>query len=102
MLAYCAYKGIGVICYSPLMDGHLARPLGVETKRSKTIAGTFFEKQRRESDKKIIERVEEVAKKKKWAMSHVALAWVAAKATSPIVGSNTVRCPTGVAMCSNR
>ncbi|KAI0666408.1 NADP-dependent oxidoreductase domain-containing protein [Trametes maxima] len=89
LVAYCKYKGVGVIAYSPLMDGHLARPLGSETERTKSIAGTPFEKQRRESDKKIIQRVEEVANKKGWKMSQVALAWISAKITAPIVGANT-------------
>ena len=83
MLAYCAYKGIGVISFSPLMDGHLARPLDTPTPRSKSIAGTFFEKPRRESDKKIIGRVEELAKKKQWKMAQVSLAWAASKITAP-------------------
>ena len=91
MIAYANYRGIGVIGYGPLMEGHLARPVGTETARSKSIAGTFFEKPRRESDKKIIARVEELAKKKGWKMSQVALAWVAAKITAPIVGANSVR-----------
>ncbi|KAI0354041.1 Aldo/keto reductase [Trametes cingulata] len=89
LLAYCKHKGVGVIAYSPLMDGHLARPLGTETERSKVLAGTPFEKRRRESDKKIIQRVEELASKKGWSMSQVALAWVASKVTAPIVGANT-------------
>ena len=42
-------------------------------------------------DKAIISRVEEVAKKKGWKMSDVALAWIDAKVTSPIVGCSTVR-----------
>ncbi|KAM5543817.1 hypothetical protein V8D89_002434 [Ganoderma adspersum] len=89
MIAYANYRGIGVIGYGPLMEGHLARPVGTETARSKSIAGTFFEKPRRESDKKIIQRVEELAKKRQWKMSQVALAWVAAKITAPIVGANS-------------
>jgi len=31
LLAYCAFKGIGVLAFSPLRDGHLARPFGKET-----------------------------------------------------------------------
>ncbi|EED77021.1 predicted protein [Postia placenta Mad-698-R] len=90
MFAYCGYKGIGIVSYSPLMDGHLARPLNTETFRSKSISGTFFEKPRRESDKKIIKRVEELANKYQWKMSQVALTWSASKVTSPIVGANSV------------
>jgi len=89
MFAYCNFKGIGIIPYSPLMDGHLARPTGTETPRTKSISGTPFEKRRRDSDIKIIKRVEELAEKHKWKMSQVALAWTASKVTSPIVGANS-------------
>lgn len=88
MLAYCKYKGIGVISFSPLLDGHLARPLGTETPRTRAIKGTPFEKARRASDNLIIKRVEEIAHKRSWEMSQVALAWSLTKVTSPIVGAN--------------
>ena len=91
MIAYCKYKGIGVISYSPLMDGHLARPLGTATPRADNIAGSMFEKKRRESDKEIIKRVEEIAGKHSVKMCQVALEWSAGKISSPIVGANTVR-----------
>ena len=91
MISYCKYKGIGVIAYSPLMTGHLARPVGTETERAKLASGTPSEKKRRESDNQIIRRVEELAKKRSWTMSQVALSWVASKVTSPIVGVNKVR-----------
>ena len=92
MIAYANYRGIGVIGYGPLMEGHLARPVGTETARSKSIAGTFFEKPRRESDKKIIARVEELAKKKGASMAQIALAWIMAKpgVTAPIVGTTSL------------
>lgn len=91
MLAYCKYKGIGILGYSPLMDGYLARPLGTDTPRSNSISGTPFEKRRRESDKTIIMRVQELADKRQWKMSQVPLSWVCSKITSPIIGMNSVR-----------
>ena len=89
MISYCNYKGIGVIAYAPLMTGFLARPLGTQSERTKSVEGTFFEKKRRESDNKIIQRVEEIANKRGWTMSQVALAWVASKTDSMIVGMNS-------------
>jgi Aldo/keto reductase family len=72
------------------MDGHLARPLGTVTPRVENITGSMFEKRRRESDKEIIKRVEELAKKHSVKMCQVALEWSERKVSSPIVGSNTV------------
>lgn len=42
------------------------------------------------ADAKIIGRVEELAKKKDWAMSQVALAWLSRRVASPIVGFSSV------------
>lgn len=41
-------------------------------------------------EKKIIERVEELAKKHDWKMSHVALAWINKRVSSPIIGFSKV------------
>ncbi|KAJ7154542.1 NADP-dependent oxidoreductase domain-containing protein [Mycena filopes] len=86
IFAYCEYKGIGVIAYRPLAQGHLARPLGTQSLRTQN-AGAFG-KTLRDSDKKIIERVQELAGKTQTQMSQVALAWSGSKVTSPIVGVN--------------
>ena len=94
MIPCCNYKGIGVITYGPLSGGILARPLGAETtSRAEATKGTHFERKLRDSDISIIERVEELAKKKGWDMSEVALAWSSAKVTGPIVGANKVDSP---------
>ncbi|VDC07346.1 unnamed protein product [Peniophora sp. CBMAI 1063] len=90
MFAYCMYKGIGIIAYSPLYDGHLARPLGTDTARSEAFKGTMFARPLRESDKEIIQKAEEIAKKRSWTMSQVALSWLTTKVTSPIVGLNSI------------
>ena len=89
MLVYCNRSGLGTLAFAPLMDGHLARPLGTKTDRSKLFDGTIYDKQRRDSDKEIIRRVEELSKKKGWTMSQVALTWSTSKVSSPIVGMNS-------------
>ncbi|KAG2139228.1 NADP-dependent oxidoreductase domain-containing protein [Suillus clintonianus] len=90
MLAYCNYNGIGVIPWAPLAAGILARPVGTETARLSTTKGTPFERALTDGDVAIINRVEELAKKKNCSMSQIALAWVATKVSSPIVGISSL------------
>ncbi|KAG2128431.1 Aldo keto reductase [Suillus cothurnatus] len=91
MLAYCKYNGIGVIPWAPLASGLLARPVGTETTRLNSIKGAALEKKVTSVDAIIINRVEEVAKKKNCKKSQIALAWVASKVSSPIVGISSVQ-----------
>ncbi|OJA13328.1 hypothetical protein AZE42_09285 [Rhizopogon vesiculosus] len=91
MMAYCKYNGIGVIPWSPLSAGVLARPLGTETTRLLATVGSVFEKKVIGGDATIINRVEELAKRRNCKMSQIALAWTAAKVTSPIIGANSVQ-----------
>ncbi|KAI4524595.1 Aldo/keto reductase [Schizophyllum commune Loenen D] len=91
MLAYCKYNGIGVIPWSPLAGGRLARPLAAEeTPRAKAFAsrGRGIPN---EVDSEIIKRVEEIAKKRGWTMAQVSLAWTQRKVSSPIVGFNSLK-----------
>ncbi|KAI5890018.1 Aldo/keto reductase [Schizophyllum commune H4-8] len=89
MLAYCKYHGIGVIPWSPLAGGKLARPIGVDTARSRLVAS--FGVKENPVATEIIGRVEEISKKRGWKMSQVALAWAQRSVTSPIVGMNSVQ-----------
>lgn len=91
MFAYCKYKGIGVLSYSPLMEGHLVRPPNTSTPRSDNVRNSPFEKKVRPSDTEIIKHVQELASKHGWKMSDVALAWSVTKVSSPIVGANSVQ-----------
>ena len=91
MIPYCKAHGIGLIPWSPLHQGDLAKPLSESSSRRAYTKGTILDFGISDIDKAIISRVEEVAKKKGWKMSDVALAWIDAKVTSPIVGCSTVR-----------
>ena len=74
MLAYCKYHGIGVIPWAPMSGGSLARPMGSkETPRWKSLS-TYGVSKAEHVDAEIITRVEEVAKKRGWAMSQVRVA----------------------------
>ncbi|KZT41586.1 hypothetical protein SISSUDRAFT_1059315 [Sistotremastrum suecicum HHB10207 ss-3] len=87
MIAYCNHQGIGLIPYGALSAGVLARPAGTETARTIHDGGSGSLSL---ADLEIIKRLEEIALKKGWKMSHVALAWVMSKVASPIVGISTI------------
>jgi aryl-alcohol dehydrogenase-like predicted oxidoreductase len=91
MNKYCHLTGVGLIPWSPLYRGHLARPLDSgETTRSQVTKNHPMFGGQTEADKAIIGRVEELAKKKGWPMAQVALAWIVQKDTIPIVGFSSV------------
>lgn len=86
MNPYCHETGVGLIPWAPLYRGLLARPLGSDaTTREESMKGNpmfNFEA----VDREIIQRVQDLAAKKGWKMSQVALAWIIQKNTIPIVG----------------
>ncbi len=91
MMGLCQAEGVGVIPWSPLARGRLARPSEAEsTARLETdqfgktmYAGTA------EADRKIIDRTAELAARKEVPQASLALAWMLAKpyVDSPIVGA---------------
>lgn len=88
MLPYCKATGVGIIPWSPVARGVLARPWGSgATKREKTDAYlSALITRDKEADKAIVNRVEELAAKKGVPMAAVATAWVLAKGANPILG----------------
>ena len=91
MLPLCASEGIGVIPWSPLARGKLARPWSEEptTHREKTdIFGGGLYARTKAADKAVVEAVGAVSEALGAPRSQVALAWMLAKpeVTSPIVG----------------
>ncbi|KAJ5743950.1 aldo-keto reductase [Penicillium manginii] len=88
MIRFCNETGVGLIPWSPLDAGRLARPLqqvGATDRLETTLPSDIPS-----IDAEIINRVEEIAKKKDWTMSQVALAWVSRRVTGPIVGFSSV------------
>jgi aryl-alcohol dehydrogenase-like predicted oxidoreductase len=86
VLPLCADQGVGVIPWSPLARGRLARAWDEDTERSATDAfGTTLYV---ESDRTVVERVSEVAAELGVSRAQVALAWLLAQpvVTAPIVG----------------
>ena len=89
MLPLCASEGIGVIPWSPLARGRLARPWGAATKRIETDAfGTSLYEAHASEDALVNGAVAALAEAKGRTMAQVALAWVLHKpaVTAPIVG----------------
>ena len=89
MNRFCKQTGVGIIPWSPLFGGLLARPVGVkESVRANTPApfGSAFTT----ADEEIVRRVEKVAKDKGWKMAQVGLLWLRAKGAIPIVGCNSI------------
>lgn len=88
MNRFCDATGVGLIPWAPLCRGHLARPIeafGTTTRSKPELAKGLTE-----IDTQIINRVQEIAEKKGWKMSHVALAWINKRTASPIIGFSSV------------
>jgi 1-deoxyxylulose-5-phosphate synthase len=90
MLPLCAAEGIGVIPWSPQARGKLSRDWDYTSMRTETDeAMTRLFAKTQEADKKVVDRVAEVAKARGVPRAQVALAWLLAKPmiTAPIVGA---------------
>ncbi|KAI9749841.1 MAG: hypothetical protein M4579_006718 [Chaenotheca gracillima] len=93
MNKFCDKTGVGLIPWAPLCRGHLARPrsvTGSTTRSAMEKSNPIFTTGTGKPDEEIIDRVEELANKKGWKMSHVALAWINQRITSPIIGFSSV------------
>ncbi|UKZ80838.1 hypothetical protein TrVFT333_008603 [Trichoderma virens FT-333] len=89
MNRYCNETGVGIMPWSPNFGGKLARPLGDATSlraQMPSPTGNSLTK----ADEEIIHRVEQLAARKDWKMSQVALAWLRSKGAVPIVGLNSL------------
>ena len=90
MLPLCKSEGIGVIPWSPLARGRLARPWATATKRSDNDPfGAVLYKAGEDAAKAIVGAVSDLAKKRGVPMAQIALAWLLHKSeiTAPIVGA---------------
>ncbi|KAK9382254.1 NADP-dependent oxidoreductase domain-containing protein [Kockiozyma suomiensis] len=96
MIPYCNSTGVGLLPWSPLHQGILARPLAVaENKAPESTraqgTGVFKQYVPDEGGKEIVRRLEEVAKKKGWSMAVTALVWLREKVVAPVVGINSLK-----------
>jgi 1-deoxyxylulose-5-phosphate synthase len=90
MLPFCAAEGVGVIPWSPQARGKLSRDwdyTSVRTETDEAMTRLFAKSQ--EADKKVVDRVAEVARVRGIPRAQVALGWLLSKPviTAPIVGA---------------
>ncbi|MDR3462192.1 MAG: aldo/keto reductase [Beijerinckiaceae bacterium] len=94
MLPLCKAEGIGVIPWSPMARGRLTRDWDESSLRLETdqFGKTLFDKTA-ESDRKIVDKVGEIAQARGLPRAQIALAWVLSKSTitAPIVGATKPR-----------
>jgi aryl-alcohol dehydrogenase-like predicted oxidoreductase len=88
MNKYCHETGVGLIPWGPLYGGYLARPL---EGTSETSRATSAPRNLSDADTEIVKRVIELAKKKDWTQSQVALSWIIQQNTIPIVGFSNLK-----------
>ena len=92
MLALCADAGVGVIPWSPLARGRLARPWDSRTGTTRSQADSYGKKlygDTEAADRRVADQVAMLATSRGIAQAQVALAWLLSKpgVTSPIVGA---------------
>jgi aryl-alcohol dehydrogenase-like predicted oxidoreductase len=90
MYPLCADQGVGVIPWSPLARGTLARPWGETTNRTETdLVTQRLYQQQQDSDHAVVDVVGEIAGERGVPRAQVALAWVIQQpiVTAPIVGA---------------
>jgi versiconal hemiacetal acetate reductase len=102
MIPYCLDSGVGIIPWSPMARGVLARPWGSRSTVRENTDGALkvlVRGRETESDKAIVDRVEELAGKKGVSMAQIAIAWsLSHPNVCPILGlSSTKRIDEAVA-----
>ncbi len=83
----CSDQGVGVIPWSPLARGRLARPWGDTTERSKSddLGSMLYQ----DAQRAVVDAVEAVALERGVSMAQVATAWMLSKPeiSAPIIGA---------------
>ncbi|MEV5571025.1 aldo/keto reductase [Spirillospora sp. NPDC052269] len=89
MIPLCRDQGVGVLPYSPLARGLLARQAGTARLDGDPILKQFYD----EADLDVVRAVREVAAERDVAPAQIALAWLMGKdgVTAPIVGATQSR-----------
>jgi aryl-alcohol dehydrogenase-like predicted oxidoreductase len=93
MLGLCRAEGVGVLPWSPLARGRLARPWETEPSTARAATDQFGRSlyaKTGDTDRKVIDRLGEVAAARGVPRAQVALAWLLQRpgVTAPIVGAS--------------
>jgi 1-deoxyxylulose-5-phosphate synthase len=96
MMKLCQSEGVGVIPWSPLARGKLTRPWGDVAGSARVGSDEFGKtlyKQQEDADRKVVDRVGEIAKKHGVPRAQVGLAWMLSKPfiTAPIIGATKMQ-----------
>jgi aryl-alcohol dehydrogenase-like predicted oxidoreductase len=90
MIPYCRDAGIGMVPWSPIARGALARPFNDRSttrEASDRMLNSMIRGRESKVDEAIIGRVEEIAKKHGVSMTTIATAWCLSKdSVNPIIG----------------
>lgn len=85
MLPFCAANGIGVMSWSPLARGRLARPWQMITARShEDEYARVLHRLEDPGDRLIVERLAELSERLKLPMAQIALAWLLERPCAPV------------------
>jgi aryl-alcohol dehydrogenase-like predicted oxidoreductase len=94
MLPFCDRENIGVLPWSPLAKGYLARPHEeyMTTTRAETTESATYHPYAENGGQEINERVEELAAEHGVTMAQIAIAWLLEKetVTAPVVGTSSI------------
>ena len=91
MIPYCKATGVGLMPWSPIARGALARPFNDKTGSHREQTDPLVNQRGRSStaDEEIIKRVEQLAKKYGVSMACIATAWTIYRGDCPIAGLNS-------------
>lgn len=92
MIPYCKATGIGLMPWSPIARGALARPFNDTAGSHREQTDPLVNQRGRSSiaDKETIDRVEELAQKYGVSMACIATSWCIYRGDCPIVGLNSM------------
>jgi len=84
--------GVGIIPWSPLARGLLTRPFKGDVRTTRGDSDGFIDAYLEgQGTPEIINRVEEISKKRGISMAQVALAWSLTRVTAPVIGSTNLK-----------